>query len=60
MIMEDASVVALTGARGSAAGVASTVARIEQASEQIAGLVHAARVLLTQRLDGHPSGSLEK
>ena len=60
MIMEDASVVALTGARGSAAEVASTVARIEHASEQIAGLVQATKALVTQGLDGHLSGSLEK
>lgn len=60
MIMEDASVVALSGARGSAAEVTSSVARIEHASEQIAGLVQATRVLLTQGLDGHLSGSHEK
>lgn len=58
MIMEDASVVALTGARGSAAEVVSSVTRIEQASEQIAGLVQATRVLLTQGLDGHHMGRL--
>jgi hypothetical protein len=60
MVMEDASLVALTGARGSAAEVASTVARIELASAQIAVLVQATRVLLTQGLDGHLSRSLEK
>lgn len=60
MVMEDASLVALTGARGSAAEVASTVARIELASAQIAVLVQATKVLLTQGLDGHLSGSLEK
>lgn len=49
MTMEDVSVIALTGARGSDAEVASTVARIEQASEKIAGLVQAAKVLVAQR-----------
>lgn len=60
MVMEDASLVALTGARGSAAEMASTVARIELASAQIAVLVQATRVLLTQGLDGHLSGPHEK